>query len=344
MYEGYNLFQADPIPGEKASWTTVERTLLSMTQEDFGRKAQKRAKRISAAQQYQSLSEIRQAHVNQLIAERRSLNSAVEWSCVYAKEYEKPSEARNALRNDNEVVSMEVILMQRPYATKTHVRTPMGDLVDLGIHFGIRPTRKKRTSDGVDYGQFKSDMDGDTRHERAFSPQAYQDSQGHVLETDDEEDTLFSHCMTSEQDFPEDIISDLRHACQQPSRVQSESSHERQHSFHHHDSHFGSILEQRPIIAHSPLRGSTSGTLDHENAESRLAKRPSALLADSDVDGSYGSYRKRMCFDRMDKQEICDQLLAFGAQIEHLEHQMLNLQMEIRGFRDQSGCQLINQG
>ena len=165
MYEGYNLFQADPIPGEKASWTKVERTLLSMTQEDFCRKAQKRAKRISAAQQYQSLSEIRQAHVNQLIAERRSLNSAVEWSCVYAKEHEKPSEARNALRNNYKVVFMEVILMQRPYATKTHSRTPMGDLVDLGFHF--RPIRKKRTSDQVDHGQFKSDVGVNTRHERS---------------------------------------------------------------------------------------------------------------------------------------------------------------------------------
>ena len=171
MYEGYNLFQADPIPGEKASWTKVERTLLSMTQEDFCRKAQKRAKSISAAQQYQSLSEIRQAHVNQLIAERRSLNSAVEWSCVYAKEHEKPSEARNALRNNYKVVFMKVILMQRPYITKTHTRTPMGDLVDLGVHFSTRPTREERTSHRVDHIQSRSDTDeGDTMHERLVLP------------------------------------------------------------------------------------------------------------------------------------------------------------------------------
>ena len=167
MFKGYSFFQADPIYGEKASWTKAERTLIIMTQEDFCRKAQKRAKKISAAQQYQSLSDIRQAYINQLISERRPLSPAVEWSCVYAKEYEKPSEARNALRDKYEVVSMKVILMQRPVATKIHLRTPMGDLVDLSAHFRIRPTRKKRTRDEVDHGQFRSDMDGDTMHERS---------------------------------------------------------------------------------------------------------------------------------------------------------------------------------
>jgi hypothetical protein len=116
---------------------------MHMTQKDFCRKVQKRANKISAAQQYQFLSEIRQAHVNQLIAEQRPLNPNVEWSCVYAKEREKPIKARNAHRDDYEIVSMQIILMKRPVETKTHLRTPMGDLVDLGVHFGSHPNRAK---------------------------------------------------------------------------------------------------------------------------------------------------------------------------------------------------------
>lgn len=141
IYEGYKFFKADPIPGQEPSWTKVERTKIIMTQREFCRKVQKRANKISAAQQYQFLSEIRQAHVNQLIAELRPLNPNVEWSCVYAKERERPSKARNNHRDDYEIVSMQIILMKRPVETKTHFRTPMGDLVDLGVHFGSRPNR-----------------------------------------------------------------------------------------------------------------------------------------------------------------------------------------------------------
>ncbi|KAJ5651136.1 uncharacterized protein N7484_004859 [Penicillium longicatenatum] len=143
IYEGYKFFKADPIPGQEPSWTKVERTKMHMTQRDFCRKVQKRANKISAAQQYQFLSGIRQAHVNQLIAELRPLDPSVEWSCVYAKEREKPSKARNNHRDDYEIVSMQIILMKRPVETKTHFRTPMGDLVDLGVHFGSHPNRAK---------------------------------------------------------------------------------------------------------------------------------------------------------------------------------------------------------
>ncbi|KAJ5994089.1 hypothetical protein N7451_009813 [Penicillium sp. IBT 35674x] len=150
VYEGYKFFKADPIPGQEASWTKVERTKMIMSQREFCRKVQKRANKISAAQQYQVLSEIRQAHVNQLIAEKRPLSPNVEWSCVYAKERQKASKPRNARRDDYEVVSMQIILMKRPVSTKTHFRTPMGDLVDLGVHFGSHPNRAKihREEDG----------------------------------------------------------------------------------------------------------------------------------------------------------------------------------------------------
>ncbi|KAJ5982391.1 hypothetical protein N7451_012491 [Penicillium sp. IBT 35674x] len=141
-YEGYVLFQADPIPGEKTSWTKAERTLVLMTQEGFCKKVQSRANKISATQQYQSLSEIRQAHRDE-----------VEWSCVYAKERKKPSKARNAHCEDYEIVSMQVILMQRPVIMQMHSRTPMGNLVDLSVHSGTRPARAKWTSTEVDHDQ-----------------------------------------------------------------------------------------------------------------------------------------------------------------------------------------------
>ncbi|KAJ5938318.1 hypothetical protein N7466_001452 [Penicillium verhagenii] len=168
IYEGYKFFQADPIPGETASWTKVERTQMIMKQDDFCWMVQERANKISAAQQYLLLSEIRQAHVNQLIAEKRPLNPEVEWSCVYAKEHEEPFKARNAHRNDYEVVYMQIILMQRPVNTSTHCRTPMGDLVDLGAHFGTRPGREKWASDKVDHDQRWSVTDEkETTHEES---------------------------------------------------------------------------------------------------------------------------------------------------------------------------------
>jgi hypothetical protein len=42
----------------------------------------------------------------------------MEWSCVYAKERDRASEARNAHRADYETVSMDIALMKRPLNTK----------------------------------------------------------------------------------------------------------------------------------------------------------------------------------------------------------------------------------
>lgn len=137
VYEGYKFFKADPIPGQKATWTRVERTKMHLDQSEFYKMVQKRANKVSAAQQYQNLSNIRRAHVNQLIHEQRRSDPNVEWSCVYAKERDRPAKARNAHRNDYETVSMDIILMQRPMRTRSYPRTPMGDLVDLGIPFRL---------------------------------------------------------------------------------------------------------------------------------------------------------------------------------------------------------------
>lgn len=134
-YEGFQFFKADPIPGQKATWTRVERTHMHLTQGEFYKMVHKRANKVSAAQQYQNLSVTRRAHVNQLLHEQRRNDPSNEWSCVYAKECDRASKARNAHRDDYETVSMDVILMKRPLKTKLYPRTPMGDLVDLGMPF-----------------------------------------------------------------------------------------------------------------------------------------------------------------------------------------------------------------
>lgn len=130
-YEGYQFFKADPIPGQKATWNRVERTRMHLSQSELYKMVQKKANKVSAAQQYQNLSPIRRAHVNQLIHEQKKLDPSVEWSCVYAKERDRASKARNAHRADYETVSMDIILMKRPMNTRPYPRTPMGDLVDL---------------------------------------------------------------------------------------------------------------------------------------------------------------------------------------------------------------------
>jgi len=137
VYEGYRFYKADPLPGQKATWTRVERTIMHLGQSEFYKMVQKRANKISAAQQYQNLADTRRAHVNQLIHEQRRSDPQVEWSCAYAKERNRSSQGRNAHRDNYETVSMDIILLKRPMKTKPYPRTPMGDLVDLGIPFRL---------------------------------------------------------------------------------------------------------------------------------------------------------------------------------------------------------------
>lgn len=147
VYEGYTFFKADPISETKATWIRVERTRIHLPQRDIYRMVRKRAHKISAATQYGRLSQLRQAHVNQLIAERRMDDPSVEWSCVYAKERARPAKNRDTLSPvDYVILSMDVILMKRPIETRTHSRTPMGDLVDLGINFASNRIETKELS------------------------------------------------------------------------------------------------------------------------------------------------------------------------------------------------------
>lgn len=119
---------------------------MEASQSELYKKVQKRANKVSAAQQYQMLSEVLQAHVNRLIHEQRKLNPHGDWSCVYAKERQKALKARNVSRDDYEVVSMQVILMKRPLQTKSYPRTPMGELIDLGPQFGTGFSHPRRVN------------------------------------------------------------------------------------------------------------------------------------------------------------------------------------------------------
>lgn len=128
VYDGFKFFKADPIPGQKANWTRVERTQMHLSQSELYHMVQKRANKMSAAKQYLTLSDTRRAHVNKLIHEQRRYEPQFEWSCVYAKE-------RTSHRDDQGVTSMDVVLMKRPMRTRPNPRTPMGDLVDLEVPF-----------------------------------------------------------------------------------------------------------------------------------------------------------------------------------------------------------------
>ncbi|KAJ6004689.1 hypothetical protein N7540_013058 [Penicillium herquei] len=147
-YKCYKFFKADPISGQKASWTKVERIEMDLSQKKLRKKVHRRAEKLSAAHQYLALSEKRQAHVNQLIYEHRQTFPWGDWSCVYAKQTEQATTARNANREDYETVSMKVILMQRPLQTGAHPRTAMGELVDLQrCHTSLTHVAPSRTEE-----------------------------------------------------------------------------------------------------------------------------------------------------------------------------------------------------
>ncbi|KAJ5974765.1 hypothetical protein N7481_008472 [Penicillium waksmanii] len=133
VYDGYLFFRADALPQQSATWARAERTRMDFTQPEFYGMIYDRAFEISAASQYQALSDERRAHVNQLIHDPRHQDPSGEWSCAYAKEHRRFVNGRDTLENNDDAIAMTVILMQRPWTPKAYPRTPMGDLVDLRI-------------------------------------------------------------------------------------------------------------------------------------------------------------------------------------------------------------------
>ncbi|KAK5790574.1 hypothetical protein VI817_007861 [Penicillium citrinum] len=133
VYEGYLFFKADPLPGHRPTWYRVERSRIDFTQVELYRMIYTRAFKISAAKQYEALSTELRLQVNQLIHERRQQDRCVEWSCAYAEEHKGVAGGRDTISHGPDTIAMTVILICRPSATKTHRRTPMGDLVDLSM-------------------------------------------------------------------------------------------------------------------------------------------------------------------------------------------------------------------
>ncbi|KAJ5974818.1 hypothetical protein N7481_008525 [Penicillium waksmanii] len=106
VYDGYLFFRADPLPQQSATWARVERTQMDFTQPELYSMIYDRAFEISAASQYQALSDERRAHVNQLIHDRRHQDPSGEWNCAYAKEHRRFVNDRDTLENDGDAIAI----------------------------------------------------------------------------------------------------------------------------------------------------------------------------------------------------------------------------------------------
>lgn len=111
LYEGYTFFKADAVPGQKSTWGRIERTKMSLGQGELSKLVQTRSKKLSAAEQYESLTKAKRTLVDQLIDQRTRIDSHLKWECVYAQTNEKPVKGKNARRGDYETVSMDVVIM-----------------------------------------------------------------------------------------------------------------------------------------------------------------------------------------------------------------------------------------
>jgi hypothetical protein len=113
-YFGYTFFKADAPPGQKSTWNQVQKTRMNLSQADLFQLVQKRAKKSTAAEQYQALSKLKRTHVDQLINEHRLSDPRFEWTFAYIKEDSKPIKGKGARRGDFETLSMDVVIVRRP--------------------------------------------------------------------------------------------------------------------------------------------------------------------------------------------------------------------------------------
>ncbi|KAL5363370.1 hypothetical protein BJX96DRAFT_178010 [Aspergillus floccosus] len=123
-YVGYTFFKSDALPGQKSTWSNVEKTRMHLSQSDLHNQVLKRAKKFSAAAQYQNLSRMKRTAVDDLIEELRRQDPRYEWTCVYIKESEKPVKGKNSRRGDYETLSMDIILSRKPVNTGSYSKTP----------------------------------------------------------------------------------------------------------------------------------------------------------------------------------------------------------------------------
>ncbi|PYI00672.1 hypothetical protein BO78DRAFT_380620 [Aspergillus sclerotiicarbonarius CBS 121057] len=129
-YLGYTFFKADAQPGHKSTWTQVERAKMNLSQTELVKLVHKRTKKTPIAEQYQSLSKVKRAHVEKLINELRRSDPHFEWTCIYVKEEEKPVKGKNSRRGDYETLSMDVIIIRKAIDL-VFPRIPVDDHVDV---------------------------------------------------------------------------------------------------------------------------------------------------------------------------------------------------------------------
>ena len=186
-YEGYTFFKADPVSGQKATWSRAERTKMHLSQNELIKLVQKKSKKTPSSLQYQKLSKPKRHHVDQLIDEHRMRDPRAEWNCVYVKEVEKPYKGKDSRRGDYETVSMDIVIVRKPLSSATS----RSSLVDLdspvnsrerSINFdrpfpeNIRPINRGMEDNGpwprpnVPPGQFHPPMHG----QQQFPPQFHQ--------------------------------------------------------------------------------------------------------------------------------------------------------------------------
>ncbi|KAL4920558.1 hypothetical protein BDW62DRAFT_198864 [Aspergillus aurantiobrunneus] len=165
-YVGYTFFKAQPIPGYSESWKKVNKTRMNLPQHDLSDIVRKRAKRISVADQYQSLTMVKRPHVDQLIEDLRQSHPQFQWGCVYVKEETKDVN----FRRDYKTTSMDIILMgksiKRP-SSRTPIQLRDQRPVQVqrpfpenqhGPPFGSGPYADPRTVPGYPPGPIPSQM------------------------------------------------------------------------------------------------------------------------------------------------------------------------------------------
>ncbi|KAI9928120.1 hypothetical protein MW887_002153 [Aspergillus wentii] len=116
LYLGYIFSKSSATPGQKPTWGRAERSPLHMSQTELLKMVQKRASKTPSDQQYSVLSKVKRAHVERLLEDHRRNDPRFDWSCVYAKEEERPFKGKNSRRGDYETVAVEVIIMRVPAA------------------------------------------------------------------------------------------------------------------------------------------------------------------------------------------------------------------------------------
>lgn len=109
-YVGYTFFKAQPAPGYPYSWRKIDKAKINLGQGDLADLIRKRARKISTADQYQSLTPVKRPHVDRVIEDLQQNNPQFQWSCAYVREETRDVKGKS-FRRDYETTSMSIILV-----------------------------------------------------------------------------------------------------------------------------------------------------------------------------------------------------------------------------------------